>query len=212
MGVSLETSFLDLKLVRQLRHDGILRDFDAIRSQDPTQMVIVDCADGSRKLEVLLHHFRLAQAVAGEVQVDDCIFHNPSLNGGALLLHPNSPLVKEHLRQDMVLLDSIEGGIKFKGLDQDGKRPLVMIYTHTPCAAATANNLNIVEQMSWLVKAKQWLKMLFPSWRVLCTVHIFKPAELGEQGKSRSYSTYVFSIKDFAQWLERNAVLQGLSG
>ncbi|KKR48923.1 MAG: hypothetical protein UT86_C0002G0098 [Candidatus Magasanikbacteria bacterium GW2011_GWC2_40_17] len=197
-----ETSLVDLRLVEQLRQDVILRNFDVVKSQDPGRMVIVDCADGSRKLELLLHHYNLAQT-AGDVAMDECVFHDPSLNGGGLLLHPESPLIKPHLRQHLTLLDSIEGGVHFKNLDGNGARPLILIYAHTPCAAATAYRLNIVEQMQWIVRAKQYLKELHPNWRVLCMVHVLKSGQPSAKEKRGQYASYVFSSRAFLRWFSR---------
>lgn len=194
------TSEKDLELIRVLRLGGILRDFDITKCQDPSRLILVDCADGSRKLELLLHHYNLAQTAEGQIDVDECVFHDPSLNGGALLLHPDSPLVTE-LRQDRVLLDSIEGGVRFKHLDADGRRPLIVIYAHTPCAAATSLQMDVIEQMTWLVKAKLCLKILHPNWRVLCALHVFKAKSPTDKKK---YASYIFSAKAFLSWLEKN--------
>lgn len=194
------TSEKDLRLVEILREQGILQDFDITECHDPSKMVLVDCADGSRKLELLLHHYNLAKTAEGAIDVDECVFHDPSLNGGGLLLHPLSPLVTD-LRQDRVLLDSVEGGVKFKHLDANGQRPLIVIYAHTPCAAATSLNMDVVEQMTWLVKSKLHLKILHPNWRVMCALHVFKAKSPTDK---KRYSTYIFSSKAFLSWLERN--------
>ncbi|HPV70498.1 MAG TPA: hypothetical protein PKY08_01160 [Candidatus Magasanikbacteria bacterium] len=195
------TTEKDLGLIRVLRLSGILQDFDLTKCCDPQQLIVVDCADGSRKLELLLHHYNLAKTAEGNIDVDECVFHDPSLNGGALLLHPDSPLVTEELRQDKVLLDSIEGGVKFKHMEANGHRPLVVIYAHTPCAAATSLGMSVIEQMTWLVKAKLRLKILHPNWRVLCALHVFKAKSPTDKKK---YASYIFSSKAFLSWLEKN--------
>lgn len=193
-----ELSTLDEGLIGQLRRDKVLRDFDPSRF-DPGRMAIVTCADGQRILEQLTQHWRFIQRHEPKRPLESCILQTVALNGGALLLAKDSPLLRPGLLEDKMILEHLREGIKLKGLDQNGERPTVALYTHFPCGAAGLHNLNTTEQVRLVAEAKDRLKLIQPNWRVICMVHVHYPAQGRLLARDR---TYHFSRAGLRLWLK----------
>ncbi|MBI5222333.1 MAG: hypothetical protein HY980_02445 [Candidatus Magasanikbacteria bacterium] len=165
---------------------------------NPTRLAIVACSDGQRLPEITTFHQRLAESQIS-AGLDSCCIHTLALNGGGLLLAEESPVVNPNLREDRVFHEHLCDAIRIKGLDANGKRPTIVLYTHMPCGAAELHNLDPVEQMEWLALAKERLKFAHPNWQILLCVHVHYPATNGR--KEEKPRTYHFSRKHLRAWL-----------
>ncbi|KKR99685.1 MAG: hypothetical protein UU49_C0004G0016 [Candidatus Magasanikbacteria bacterium GW2011_GWC2_41_17] len=185
------------ELIENLRRAKVLQDMDE-QKFNPTRLAIVACSDGQRLPEITTFHLRLAENQMPGAGLDSCCIHTLALNGGGLLLAEESPVVNPNLREDRVFHQHLCDAIRIKGLDANGERPTVVLYTHMPCGAAELHDLDPLEQMELIALAKDRLKTAHPAWRILLCVHVHYPTNGREEAKPR---TYHFSRKHLQAWL-----------
>lgn len=193
-------SSLDQRLVNLLLEGGVLRDIDPVRLRD-RKLVIVPCADGKYIFELLLHHLKMSKKFwrlflglfSRRFHLEDVLFHTLALNGGALLLAPDSTAINIHAPEDAVLLHHLQQAVRIKHLDE----PTVALYAHVPCGAATACGFNIVDQMKLTTQAKRRIKEIHPAWKVMCLMYV-------DYGNGRGCRSYIFSIREFEDWYAKN--------
>ncbi len=150
----------DRQAYSKLRERQILINVDAHRLDLSAGVILVACSDGDQLPDIfnnLSHSF--------EGQRPTARIHTIALNGGALLLPANSPLVTPH-REDEVLLEHIRVARELKGIDT------VALYTHAPCGAGGMAGLTLEQEIDLLLSAKSRIKEELIDVKVACFCHI----------------------------------------
>jgi len=143
-----------------LREQQILVDVDSHRLDLSAGVILVACSDGDQLPDIFNN---ISHSFAG--QRSTARIHTIALNGGALLLPANSPLVTAH-REDEVLLEHIRVARQLKGIDT------IALYTHAPCGAGTIAGLTLKQEIDLLLSAKSRIKEEFSDAKVACFCHI----------------------------------------
>jgi hypothetical protein len=150
----------DRDTYKRLRKQGILSDVDAHRLDLTAGVILVACSDGDQLPDIfnnISHSF--------EGQRQSARIHTIALNGGALLLPENSPLVTPH-REDEVLLEHIKVARELKNINT------IALYTHAPCGAGTLAGLTLEQELDLLLAAKVRIKESLPGIKAVCFCHI----------------------------------------
>lgn len=150
----------DSASIKELRAKGVLTEVWKCRL--PIEgIIIVTCADGDQMADLF--------AFQQELMVKQGLvprIHTFGLNGGALLLAPNSPVTSK-LAEDKVLLDQIETGAKLKKMNS------VILYAHAPCGAAALAHLSVKDELHLLFTAAERVKKECSSIKaVTCFFHV----------------------------------------
>jgi hypothetical protein len=143
-----------------LRKQEILLDVESHRLDLTAGVILVACSDGDQLPDIFSN---ISNSFAG--QRSSPRIHTIALNGGALLLPENSPLVTAH-REDEVLLEHIKVARELKNIDT------VALYTHAPCGAGTLAGLTLEQELDLLLIAKTRVKETLPGIKVACFCHI----------------------------------------
>ncbi|MDP3963112.1 MAG: hypothetical protein Q8Q39_01310 [bacterium] len=177
----------DFKSIVELRKFGVLADVDPHRLPQKEGVIATPCADGDQMIDVFTRQVEYA-AQAGHAPRP----HMLALNGGALLIAEDSPLNKK-LREDLVYIEHIKGGIMLKGMRT------IVLYTHAPCGAAGLVKLSFVECIELLIKAKARISSEIPDAKVVCFCHIDRETD----GKHKK-NTYFVDEERWAEWQRKH--------
>lgn len=176
-------SLKDRETVRALREFGVL-----IEIQQPRFLeyrngnILVFCGDGDQSVDLFTHHVSMMS------ECEQCRPHLLTLNGGALLLPPDSPVAK-----------SEEGKVLFRQIIKSSalkKIPTIVLYSHAPCGAAMEAGISLLEQLHLLMKAKLMVKSALPQGTVFCLFHV---------DKGDTKRTYYVSRDAWNEWTEINS-------
>jgi len=190
----------DAQVLQLMRNADVFTDLEnhRITNDEPTGSICFTCADGHQIGDIYTRHSNIYEEEA-------CI-HTFGLNGGALLLAPNSPLLPLIFPEGVhaFLIQQIDDAMKMKGIN------LCAIYTHFPCGAATSARLSIMDQLGLVVSAKTFLKKRFPTLKVPLFVHVHWPYRSGDSEQPPRPSmrrTYYMSGKHAEAWIVANRQL-----
>ncbi len=150
----------DREAYNRLRKQEILLDVDAHRLNLADGVILVACSDGDQLPDIFSN---ISHSFAG--QRSSPRIHTIALNGGALLLPEDSPLVTAH-REDEVLLEHIKVARELKNIHT------VALYTHAPCGAGTLAGLTLEQELNLLLAAKVRIKEHLPGIKAACFCHI----------------------------------------
>lgn len=142
----MQLSELDRRQYRDLRTEDVLEDIESHRLNHRHGVILITCADGDQLPDIFAHHSLLIQSQHERVRI-----HQFSLNGGSLLLHPESPLVQE-FEEWKILHHHIRGAKSMKGI------PSLALYAHAPCGAAGAAGLSLIQCVTLLMAGKEHLR------------------------------------------------------
>jgi hypothetical protein len=178
--------------IRFLRQVGVLEEIYPDRIARDCGTLIVPCSDG--------HHFADFYTQHMASCAHDCghpMHHPIALNGGALLIPEDSPLLWENgvrTHDDETLLRHIRLGTNIKG------PRTVILATHAPCGMVKAYGLSIDEAFPLLFKAKDRVRKMFvehgvKNVNVIGHIHVYFPDE-----RKRTYHVHraqwdMFGIK-----------------
>ncbi len=182
----------DAGVIAVLRTNGVLCDDDARKLYAPNGAITIPCSDGDQIVDVIRHQEKLALDGGWPVRP-----HLPALHGGSMLMAEACPLYREYF-VDRLLLQHIReaSSPELKGIGT------VILYVHAPCGAARLANLNLVQQICYLIRAKERVKEQNSDLNVVCFVHIHH-----EDGRRRTY--FISRENWLAFWNEQGRELWG---
>jgi hypothetical protein len=173
----------DLSFLNELRSALILKDVNPEKIELEKGVILVCCSDGDQMYELFGHQVELFKKVNAVPRI-----HTISLNGGGLLLSAESPLVKVH-QEDHVLIKHITDARQLKGIHS------VVVYAHAPCGAAGMANLSVEQVIDLLIKGRNRLKTIFEDLHVVPLFHL-------DDGQKKR--TYFISPNAWEEWKIRN--------
>lgn len=145
----------DNEIFQTLRAAGVLQPLNDHLLEK--KALIVTCADGHQMPDLFNHHVR---STCTKHNLDDCLLHTIALNGGALLIPCDSPLIDKHDREDRVILRHLKKAIELKSTPKEPVEQIVL-YAHGPCGAAGLAELDLTGVLMLLMKAKLRLRKAF---------------------------------------------------
>jgi len=178
----------DREILEEWRRGSIrvLDDVQRDKYREPTgKVIVVPCADGHQMFDIC--KFQVERTAEGT----EPMVHILSLNGGPLLLAPNSPLLEAGDTDDKVLLKHIGAANSIKGT------PTVILKPHAPCGAAQAVSLSVIDVVELLIGAKQRMREHFPLLQVVPKLHVDWAYREGELDTKKSY---FLSRENFEEW------------
>ncbi len=144
-------------LVSALHAAGVLRRHDAYQlDPDKKGVILVACGDCDRSPELL----DFARDRLGHRRI-----HLIAINGGALNLPRDSPLI-HMIPRDEVILEDIRETPELKNLNT------VAAYAHWPCGKAKAAGVSMLQALDLLIGAKHRIREHFPHLRVATFLHV----------------------------------------
>ncbi len=149
-----------LVLIRRLREAGILNDVQENSIELAQGAVVCDCPDCDQTPDS--RGFLSGLGQRGSVR----LHHTPGLNGGPLVIPPESVLNSE-IQQSAVAIKNIRDALLLKGLDRT-----IVLVAHAPCGAATHNKMDLVLVLNMTMRAKEILKGEFPRHKVPVLFHV----------------------------------------
>ncbi|KKR04621.1 MAG: hypothetical protein UT30_C0005G0024 [Candidatus Uhrbacteria bacterium GW2011_GWF2_39_13] len=176
----------DMEVIKVLRREGIFEDGNTQKLESPDGEIVVTCADGDQMPDMFSHQCELADKGGWPVRP-----HVLSLHGGAMLMAEDCPLYQE-FRVDELLLQHIR---EAEGKDLKGIGT-VFLYIHVPCGAAGLAKLNLVNQIVFLMRAKERVKEIDSTNKVLCFVHV-------DYGTGRRRTYFISYTKWMEFWKEK---------
>jgi carbonic anhydrase len=144
----------DNELFQTLRNAGVLQPLNDHLLEK--KALIVTCADGHQMPDLFNHHLKSCT----RDDLDELLLHTIALNGGALLIPCDSPLVDQRDREDRVILRHLRKAIELKSTPTSPVEQIVL-YAHGPCGAAGLANLDLTGVLMLLMKAKLRLRKAF---------------------------------------------------
>ena len=185
-------SEFDKHVIDTLRDAKVLDNNDARKLSAPNGVIVIPCSDGDQMTDVFTHQQRLALEGGWPVRP-----HMPSLHGGAMLIAEKCPLYREY-RVDELFLQHIREASSpaLKGIGT------VILYVHAPCGAAGLAGLTLVQQIAFLMRAKERVKEQSDEYNVICFVHV----DYGE-GRKRTY--FISRVTWLAFWNAQGRTLWG---
>ena len=180
---ALELSSEDHKVLTELRERRILDDIDPHRLEDPSSVVMVSCADGHQMADVFHYQEKICGQNGGPV------VHTIALNGGALLIPPDS-VVSIGTPDGEVIRRHAIARCAMKGINT------LAFYSHAPCGAARTHGLNAVDVISLTLRAKVYMRETLDreNFRMACFVHV-------DWGSKKR--TYFIHKNEFHQWASK---------
>ncbi len=143
----LSLSTEEMACVRALRNLGALKEVSLEKLFGVCRSAMIVCPDGHQLPELYEHHAKICQ---GE---EEPMHHPLALNGGAMLLAQESPLLIQkdgtYVPDGEVLLRHLEMAIKLK------QPQAVILYAHAPCGMARTHGLTIDQQVDLLIRGKR---------------------------------------------------------
>lgn len=185
----------DNEMFQTLRAAGVLQPLkDHLLEK---KAVIITCSDGHQMPDLFNHHLNTTCALHN---LDECLLHTIALNGGALLIPCDSPLIDKRDREDRVIMRHLRKALELKSTPEAPIEQIVL-YAHGPCGAAGLAALNLTEVLMLLMKAKLRLRKAFPEVEnISCFFHY---------DNSATKRTYFVSKEDWIEWINasRNEAL-----
>lgn len=128
----------------------------------PSRVLIVMCADGHQLIDKLGQHVLTSSKHCLD---GNMVFHLLTDHGGAAVIPRHSPL--GCYGDSERLVRKIGEGLKLKDLKH------VALYVHVPCGAAALHEVDFIELLLLLAKAKRELRMTY-SWieKIGCYLHV----------------------------------------
>lgn len=156
----------EIRFFERLREAGVLEDVNGNRPDASKGVILVTCADGDQMADIFNHTGNLTPRL-----------HTLSLNGGGLILPPESPANTSFVcsceRRETALgdifMEQIATARRLKGID------LVALHVHFPCGIARAHEMAPQQLMELLVSAKDRLKREMKGIKVCAFIHIAWP-------------------------------------
>lgn len=181
----------DARVIEILRQADVLENDNAGKLTSPEGVIVIPCSDGDQMPDVFTHQCRLAHEGGWPVRP-----HMPSLHGGAILMAEDCPLYREFRVDELLLLHVRQAeGPELKGIGT------VVLYAHAPCGAAGMAKLTLVHQIVYLMRAKERVKAIDTTNKVICFVHV----DYGD--RKRTY--FISRAKWIAYWQTRGRALWG---
>jgi hypothetical protein len=157
---------------------------------DKFSSAIVCCPDGTK-----IGHTQNLLRDMYEKNVRKYVQHHLlTHHGGALLLSPDSPIVKVGHTTDVDMIEQIKMSVGM------GYNSLITLI-HLPCAMARAHKMSPMEMFDAFVKAKKRIKEHLPEVTVACFVQC---TIAGKNPEEISESLYFFSKSKYMAWKENN--------
>lgn len=177
-----------------MRKAGALADVNPRRLDQRNGAVIVTCSDGDQIPDVLEYHKRLCLQHRGTPRL-----HVVSLNGGAPLISPASPLSRGLPDGEVVVRHAL------KGLSAK-KMTTMILKGHAPCLAVTLARLSAAETVRLVVEAKQHIMQhimalpigAFFAVSVACLFHV-------DWGSGRKRSYFIDEVR-LGEWLKERVI------
>ena len=168
MGILCEA---DQALFASLQAANVLEDIQPHRLEVDGGIILVSCSDGDQFPDVFQHMGTVLTCRGDRARI-----HTIALNGGPLLLHPNSPLATHG--ESAVLTAHIMEAARLKSIST------VALVAHGPCGKAYGQNLNLAQVVDLLKSGKQHLE----SQGAGLTVYPFGQIDIpGARGRKRTY-------------------------
>lgn len=157
---------MQLSDVDRAQHEVLLKhyvfeDVESHRLEQQAGVILVTCSDGDQVPDIFTHHCSLIAEHHAHVRI-----HLIGLNGGSLLLHPESPLVKE-LGEWRILHRHISDASAMKDIRS------LALYAHAPCGAAGSVGLSLLQSVQLLMNGAdllrqrlQWKGKIYPFFHV----------------------------------------------
>jgi hypothetical protein len=124
--------------------------------------------------------------------LDKLLLHTIALNGGALLIPCDSPLIDRRDREDLVILRHLRKAIELTSTPEAPMEQIVL-YAHGPCGAAGLAQLDLTNVLMLLMKAKLRLRKAFPEIEsISCFFHY---------DNSETKRTYFVSKESWTEWV-----------
>lgn len=185
-------STFDRQVINNLREAGVLENDDAGKLTSPDGVIVIPCSDGDQMPDVFTHQCKLAHEGGWPVRP-----HMPSLHGGAILIAEDCPLYRDFRVDELLLLHIRQAeGPELKGIGT------VVLYAHAPCGAAGIAKLSVVHQIAYLIRAKERVKAIDTTNKVICFVHV-------DYGNGRKRTYFVSRAKWIAFWQTSGKALWG---
>ena len=122
-------------------------------------IILIACGDCDKSDELIEYERSLFLKSEKQPRI-----HLLMLNGGALLLHPDSPL-NTNLSSSQTLLFHLKNSSQLKGIDD------VVLYGHHECGAAALSRLQPRETFLWLAKGAGYVSNMIKTLKITCNFH-----------------------------------------
>ncbi len=137
--------------IKDLRDAGVFQEINtALLENMRSGTIFIPCADGHHFGDLFTYHTQICG------HKDEQLHHPLSLNGGALLIPNESPLLRREdgsrRHDDAVLLENLVGAIQLK------QPKAVILYAHAPCGMARLHRLSIHNECALLFTAKDRIR------------------------------------------------------
>ncbi len=153
--------------------------------------VIITCSDGHQMPDLFNHHLNATCALHN---LEDCLLHTIALNGGALLIPCDSPLIDKRDREDKVILRHLRKAIELKSTPEAPVEQIAL-YAHGPCGAAGLAHLDLADVLMLLMKAKLRLRKAFSDIEnISCFFHY-------DSGETKR--TYFVHKDSWSEWIHK---------
>ncbi len=169
-------------------HYANLRGFAVLEEVEPHRLgvnggvILVSCADGDQFPDIF-EHLGSVLADCGSLRR----VHTIALNGGPLLLHPDSPLAQHG--ESPVLVAHIREASQLKNITT------VALCAHGPCGKAYGGSLSLPQVIHLLKAGKQHLEQTAPGLVIYPFIQIDIP-----EGDGHRQRTYFVSGTRWADW------------
>ena len=164
--------------IQRLTEQNLLLHLNESPLEKKNGLILVSCGDCDKAHELISFEKRKCKEKVGHSRV-----HLLTLNGGALAIHPDSP-VNQKGKSDVLLLD-IEEANPMKQIED------LALYGHFVCGKAKSLNLTVKEYFFWLAKAAVRCQEVFPFMNIACKIHV-------DANLDTEFKTYYF---DHLNWL-----------
>lgn len=161
----------DRKIIRMFSEKkvGVLRKVRPHLVDESNGAILVTCADGDQMEDLFSYHRKIS--------LHHRETHRPhllSLNGGAKLIAPDSPLRRGS--EDTIILEHLKDARRMKEIET------VVLYAHAPCGAAYAKQLSFYRVLELLFSGRARVEQVMPGIKVTCFCHV----DYGD-GKKHTY-------------------------
>lgn len=144
----------DARSITILERAGVLQAHDGSKLETGNGIILITCSDGDKILEFLEHIEELIREGGGKFRP-----HIFAGHGGAMLIAEDCPLYRR-THADEFLLEQIADAHEMKQINT------VILMIHAPCGAAKKGNIDVVQELAYLVRAKKRVKEVMPQLNV----------------------------------------------
>lgn len=181
MGQTISTA--DLVFIEQMKKADILGNHIPERLHVEDGVILVCCSDGDQFDKVMDHMRDAAIATGAKPRI-----HTFANHGGALLVSPDFHLFCKHGNISDFLLTQLAQAKAMKEINT------IVLSVHAPCGAAAMSQMNVVQLINHMMRAKNLVKERLHGVKVLCVLFV----DYGSGNKQ----SYTIARKDWDRFIQ----------